>query len=52
MDATETEHEVEMDATETEHKFEMDATETDHEDENEKQRQQQQVGLPNILFWS
>ena len=52
MDATETEHEVEMDATETEHKFEMDATGTDHEDEIEKQRQQQQVGLPNIHFWS
>ena len=36
MNATEAEHEIEMDATETEHRVEMDAMETDHEIEKEK----------------
>ena len=36
MNATEAEHEIEMDATETEHRVEMDAMETEHEIEKEK----------------
>ena len=52
MDAMETENEVEMDSTEIEHKFDMDAIETDHEVEIEITKAVEAGRSPLYNLWA